>query len=285
MREADRAAFRLIAHRGASSAAPENTRAAFRLAAAHGAREIETDVRLTRDDQVVLFHDRTLRPKCNRAGAAEDLTLTQLEALDIGSWFDRTGAAALNNPALGWDDAPNGPASPEYVLGFEAYLDEFGSRFHHHIELKGASPGLPRAVLAALRARGGRLPCTFTSFDLNQLERLRALAPDAPAGWLFPRKGDPTPSPAAAVEECRRLGLQQCNPGITVLTSEHVQAAHAAGLTVRTFSLRTPLDLRRAVALGAEGATVNWYRSARRQLDHWRRTRAAPPMTKPVAQA
>ena len=285
MREADGAGFRLIAHRGASWAAPENTRAAFRLAAAHGAREIETDVRLTRDGRVVMFHDRSLRTKCNRAGAAEDLTLAELKTLDIGAWFDRTGANALNNPALGWDDAPAGPSSPEYVLGFDAYLDEFGSRFHHHVELKGASPELPRAVLAALDACGQRPNCTFTSFDLSQLERLRALAPNAPAGWLFARRGDPVPSPSAAVRECLRLGLQQCNPGITALTLEHARAAHDAGLEVRTFSLRTSADLWRAMALGADGATVNWFRSARRLLDQSQRTYAARPTTEPLARA
>ena len=193
--------------------------------------------------------------------------------------------SALNNPALGWDDAPAGPSSPEYVLGFDAYLDEFGSRFHHHVELKGASPELPRAVLAALDACGQRPNCTFTSFDLSQLERLRALAPNAPAGWLFARRGDPVPSPSAAVRECLRLGLQQCNPRITALTLEHARAAHDAGLEVRTFSLRTSADLWRAMALGADGATVNWFRSARRLLDQSQRTYAARPTTEPLARA
>ena len=137
-----RDAFRLIAHRGASACAPENTRAAFQLAAEHGAEEIETDARLSRDGRVVLFHDRTLRTKLGRAGRAEDLTLAELQALDIGGWFDRTGAAALNDPRAGWDERPADTASPEYLLGFDDYVDEFGDRFHHNIELKGETPEL-----------------------------------------------------------------------------------------------------------------------------------------------
>ena len=266
MREADGAGFRLIAHRGASSAAPENTRAAFRLAAAHGAQEIETDTRYTSDGRVVLFHDRTLRTKIGRSGAAEDLALAELEALDIGAWFDRTGAAALNHPAAGWDDDPPDPSSPEYLLGFDDYLDEFGERFHHNLEIKGESPDLPRAVLASIDAVGIRSRCTFISFHLAQLERLRALAPDITAGWLFARAGDPCLSPETVVHECRRLRLQQCNPRLSALTEQLVWAAHDAGLEVRTFGIRTPEDLRRAVSLDADGATVDWFRASRRLL-------------------
>lgn len=267
MRTAHIDAFRLIAHRGASAAAPENTRAAFRVAAMHGAEEIETDARCTRDGRVVLFHDRTLETKLGRAGSAEDLTLAELQTLDIGAWFDRTGAAALNDPAAGWDEIPPGPASPEYVLGFDDYLDDFGDRFHHNIELKGVTPDLPRAVLAALGAFGNQASYTFISFHIEQLERLRALAPDATAGWLFPRAGDPQPTPEAVVRECRRLGLQQCNPRFTSLTERLVQVAHGAGLEVRTFGIRTTADLRRAVRLGADGATVDWFRAGRRLLE------------------
>jgi glycerophosphoryl diester phosphodiesterase len=266
MRSANAAAFRLIAHRGASAAAPENTRAAFRLAAMHGAREIETDVRCTSDGRVVLFHDRTLSSKLSRAGRAEDLTLAELESLDIGAWFDRAGAAALNDPAVGWNEEPPALFSPEYVLGFDDYLDEFGDRFHHNIELKGVTPDLPRAVLASLDARGQRSRCTFTSFHLGQLERLRALAPDATAGWLFPRAGEPRPSPETVIRECRRLGLQQCNPRFDTLTEQFVGVAHDDGLEIRPFGIRTPADLREAVNLGTDGATVDWFRASRRLL-------------------
>ena len=272
MHEADVAGFRLIAHRGASAAAPENTRAAFRLAAMHGAEEIETDARCTRDGRLVLFHDRTLRTKLGRAGSAEDLTLAELQTLDIGAWFDRTGAAALNDPAAGWDEVHPGPASPEYVLGFDDYLEEFGNRFHHNIELKGVTPDLPRAVLAALGACATQARCTFISFHLEQLERLRTLAPHATAGWLFPRAGEPHPSPETVVRECRRLGLQQCNPRFAALTEQLVRAAHDVGLEVRTFGIRTTADLRRAASLGADGATVDWFRASSRLLASNRRT-------------
>ena len=51
-----------------------------------------------------MFHDKTLRRKLGRAGRAEDLTLAELQGLDIGAWFDREGAEELNDPAAGWDE-------------------------------------------------------------------------------------------------------------------------------------------------------------------------------------
>lgn len=267
MRTTNVAEFRLIAHRGASAAAPENTRAAFQLAAEHGAQEVETDARCTRDGRVVLFHDKTLQRKLGRAGRAEDLTLAELQRLDMGAWFDREGAAELNDPAAGWHEAIPRPAAPAYVLGFDDYLEGFADRFHHNVELKGVTPELPRAVLEALDAYGKRPRCTFISFHLEQLERLRALAPDATAGWLFARAGEPPPSPDTVVRECHRLGLQQCNPRFSALTEELVRAAHDAGLAVRTFGIRTAAELRRAVRLGADGATVDWFRASRRLLE------------------
>jgi len=192
--------------------------------------------------------------------------LAELQALDIGAWFDHTGAAALNDPGSGWNEGPADPASPEYVLGFDDYLEEFGDRFRHDVEIKGTTPELPRALLAAIDRAGIRARCTFISFHLDQLERLRDLAPGATAGWLFPRASTPPPSPATVVRECRRLGLQQCNPRFAALTEPLVRAAHDAGLEVRAFGIRTPADLRQAVTLGADGATVDWFRASRRLL-------------------
>ena len=175
--------------------------------------------------------------------------------------------AELNDPAAGWDEDLPGPAAPAYVLGFDDYLEEFGDRFHHNVELKGETPELPRAVVEALDACGKRARCTFISFHLRQLERLRALAQDATAGWLFARAGERPPSPEVVVRECRRLGLQQCNPRFSALTEELVRTAHDAGLEVRAFGIRTAAELRRAVSLGADGATVDWFRASRRLLE------------------
>ena len=77
----------IIAHRGHVSAAPENTMSAFQGALAAGADGIELDVRLTRDRQLVVFHDRRLDRTSNGRGLVDHHSLADIRSLDVGSWF------------------------------------------------------------------------------------------------------------------------------------------------------------------------------------------------------
>ena len=77
----------VIAHRGASGHAPENTLAAFKRALALGATFIETDLQLSRDSHFVAIHDDTVNRTTNGQGKVHDLSLAELRRLDAGSWF------------------------------------------------------------------------------------------------------------------------------------------------------------------------------------------------------
>ncbi|MFZ0879437.1 MAG: glycerophosphodiester phosphodiesterase family protein, partial [Candidatus Acidiferrales bacterium] len=79
----------IIAHRGASGHAPENTMAAFRQAVEMGATFIETDLHMTRDARFVAIHDASVERTSNGRGAVRDLTLAELKQMDAGLWFDR----------------------------------------------------------------------------------------------------------------------------------------------------------------------------------------------------
>ena len=79
--------FRIIAHRGASAYAPENTLAAFLLAERMGATEIELDVQFSRDRQLAIVHDETFDRYGYPGLRSADLTLPELVSLDMGSWF------------------------------------------------------------------------------------------------------------------------------------------------------------------------------------------------------
>ncbi len=76
-----------IAHRGASAVAPENTISAFKEAIRIGADMIELDVRLSRDGEVVVFHDQDLSRTTDGNGPVEERSLTELRQIDAGSWF------------------------------------------------------------------------------------------------------------------------------------------------------------------------------------------------------
>ena len=85
--EAARARIQVLAHRGASAYAPENTLPAFRLAIEQRADWLELDVQQTKDGQLVVFHDLRMERTTNGTGALRDLTLDQVRQLDAGRWY------------------------------------------------------------------------------------------------------------------------------------------------------------------------------------------------------
>src|SRR5512145_2627359 len=171
----------LIAHRGASAYAPENTVPAFRLAADQGATFVEFDLRLTRDRQVVCLHDDSLerttdveevfpdRGRTTGVGATparrwllEDFTLAELKRLDAGSWF---------GPAFRGTRIPT----------FEETIDALRGRSGLFIELKSPEKyeGIERLILEQLESRGldrpgadPRTPVLLQSFTASSLEIL-----------------------------------------------------------------------------------------------------------------
>ena len=79
----------VIAHRGASAYAPENTMAAFRAALEMKADWFELDCHLTKDGKVIVIHDGSVDKTTNGAGNVADMSLEELKALDAGTWFDK----------------------------------------------------------------------------------------------------------------------------------------------------------------------------------------------------
>lgn len=104
--------IQVVAHRGASEDAPEHTLAAYRKAIEDGADALECDIRLTADGHLVLVHDRRVNRTSNGRGAVSALELSELAALDFGSWKDR-------------EESPDWDADPERtsVLTLERLLE------------------------------------------------------------------------------------------------------------------------------------------------------------------
>lgn len=145
----------LIAHRGASADATENTLAAFALAATQGADAVECDVRLTRDGTPVVFHDATLLRLAGRAERVEALTRAELAAVRVGDGHTIPTLAE----ALDWSRT----GLPLVV------------------ELKdGADPSRVAACVApVVRSVGGRI-VAISSFSASLLERIAARLPALP---------------------------------------------------------------------------------------------------------
>src|SRR4029450_1089796 len=107
----------VIAHRGASSYAPENTLAAFDLAIRMGVSDLELDIHAASDGHLVVIHDDTVDRTTNGFGPVTSHTLATLAALDAGSWF---------HPKFAGERIPT----------FEDVLERYKGRAHIHTEIK-----------------------------------------------------------------------------------------------------------------------------------------------------
>lgn len=223
--------MRCIAHRGASGYAPESTRAAFERAIVMGADATETDVQLTADGALVLFHDDDVDRTSDGRGPLADHTLAELRALDLGGWY---GAAFAG----------------ERILTVEEALDEFAARIPFALEIKDPRPGAPLARLLA--ARGVRDGVTIRSFSWGALLVARAIHPDVPDGPLTRALGE------GVIARSVRRGFAQVYPHIDRLTARRVALAHDAGLRVFAWGLGRRDQVERLFETGADGASCNW---------------------------
>ncbi|MGM0651862.1 MAG: glycerophosphodiester phosphodiesterase [Bacillota bacterium] len=162
-----------LAHRGASSLAPENTIIAFDKALEIGADGIEFDVQLSKDSVPVVIHDETLNRTTDGDGNVADFTLAELKALDAGSWF-----------------------APLFSQAQVPTLDEVLSRYCSknlllNIELKNALfpyPGLEEKVLSCITSNSLEDRVIISSFNYESLLRCRKLKPAVRTGMLYIEK-------------------------------------------------------------------------------------------------
>jgi glycerophosphoryl diester phosphodiesterase len=224
----------VIAHRGASGHAPENTIAAFRRAVELGATFIETDLHLTRDAKFVAIHDSTLERTTNGHGSIHDATLADLRKLDAGKWYDRefTGERI---PTL------------EEVLDFSRDNDVV-----FYLEVKyDVAWGMHHTLVAAIRKAENAARTIVISFDPSTIAAVRRVDPSIMVGLL----ADDTDQAARPdlVKAAQRAGARQLCVQSSILTSELVDQAHGADLQVVTWTINESERMRAAVQTGVDG--------------------------------
>ena len=239
----------VIAHRGSSGAAPENTLAAVRLAIRHDSDVVENDIQRTRDGELVTMHDTTL----DRTTDVEqvfparapwnvgDFTLEEIKRLDAGSWFAPRFAGQEVPTLEEWVNAVGRkagmllePKSPALYPGIERDLDK---------ELRSL-PAFNRAL------RDDRV--VMQSFDHVWLRQYKHLAPDVPVGLLYGT--DPTEAEVTAAA----TWAQQVNPALGAIDEDTVERVHAHGLETHVWTVNAGQDMYTAMEWQVDGIITNY---------------------------
>lgn len=157
-----------IAHRGASSYAPENTRSAFQKGLELGADFLECDVHLSKDGALIIMHDETLDRTTDGKGFIKDRTLEELKRLDAGRKFG---------------DAFEG----EKIITLDEFLDEFYGKIGLIIEIKQPKlyPGIEEKVVALLEKYDDVSSIIIQSFDEESMRKMHGLLPDVQIAVLM----------------------------------------------------------------------------------------------------
>ena len=165
----------IIAHRGDISKAPENTLPAFRSAYESGADGIELDVRLTRDDQLVVFHDRGLGRLGGVRGLVTNTTLEEMRSLDVGEWFGPE-FRGLQPPTL------------------DEVFELLPSRFLVNVEMKAVIDRMrliAHKVAGVLQRHQRKESTLVSSFNPISLWELRKIDPSITRGYIWSRRHPP----------------------------------------------------------------------------------------------
>jgi glycerophosphoryl diester phosphodiesterase len=235
--------FHTIGHRGAAGYAPENTLPSFETAKDLGIYDVELDIQLSGDGHLVLFHDKRMDEKTQKAEEVHQFPLAELLQTDIGTWFDQTRRAA---------------ETPRYagtmLISLEQLLATFGADFFYHIEIKGDHEDIPAKLVALLEKEKLVDQVIVTSKSEEQLTRVRTLRQDVALCYLL-KKED---SNRDGIARASRSGFHQVGVKATALTPDLVRAARAAGLGIRGYGIETFADIDKVIRVGAEGTTIDW---------------------------
>ena len=232
----------VIAHRGASAHAPENTLESFALALRLGADCVELDVRATADGIPVVIHDPTLERTAGLARAVADCTAAELGALPARS----------RPPTL--DDV----------------FDFFGASTGYLVEIKRIPVEVERVLLDAVGSRdlGGQV--TIQSFDHLLLRRLRRRSRAMRLAALFRPGADVTGALGLVAPFVDGIG-----PPAAQVDAALIGQARALGLSVRPWTVNESAEMRRLLAAGVDALITDRPERARAEIGRAERVASA----------
>jgi len=234
----------LIAHRGASADAPENTIAAFELALEQGADGLQLDVHLSADGHPVVIHDFTLERTTDGAGPVSALRMRELKRLDAGGWHDRRFQG-------------------QRIQTLQEVLERFRERTRFWLELKGGSvlyPGLEERVVSTIEIYDVADRVLVQSLDPATIVEVRTLNRGIRVGAVVARAPLDRALLLPGTVDAICPALAACSEGLT-------GEVRNAGLGCYVWTVNEPAQVDRLVGWGVSGIITDQPGAQRARLD------------------
>ncbi|MGI9519901.1 MAG: glycerophosphodiester phosphodiesterase family protein, partial [Pirellulaceae bacterium] len=213
----------IMAHRGASAAAPENTMAAVRQAIVDDADWVEIDVQETADGEVVVFHDSDFMKLARNPLKIWEATMDDLQHIDIGSWFD---------PRF----------SNERVPTLRQVLEECQGKIGVNIELKyyGHDKQLEQRVVDIVEECGMQNEIVVMSLKMDAVRKMKSLRPDWRVGLLM----------SVAAGNLKDIEADFLAINASFVDFSFVQSAHSIGKQVFVWTVNDAVGMSRMISKG-----------------------------------
>ena len=205
----------VIAHRGASGYAPENTVSAYQKAVELGVVAVETDVHQTQDGEIVTIHDATLDRTTSGTGDVASYDWEEVRALDAGSWYDSS-------------------FSQDFVPNLDMFLECLGEQVIPVIELKGGKTVVEQLARKFAGSVGGAF---FFSFKAKMAEELKRLCDGCPVLYLAEWTEEEIPCAHSEIDLAEKMGMDAIGVHWPRLSPAFVVKAHQVGLGVFVYTV------------------------------------------------
>lgn len=243
--------FKIVAHRGASGIAPENTYAAFKKAISSEVDAIEIDVHQTKDGQVVIIHDETLDRTTTGKGPISEKTYEELNKLDAGSWFDVR-------------------FSDERIPLFSDFLDFVNNKAGLIVEVKYGSekyPGIEKNVWSFLKSHNMITNTVVSSSRVTVLYEFRKISKDISLGkilspkelWRSIFQPDSLMYKQNIIKQVREV-----HPHWSFVNAKFMDWAKSLDLSVIPWTINKERKIRVMINRGAQGVITNFPENAKR---------------------
>lgn len=241
----------IIAHRGASALAPENTLAAFERAIRDGAEGIEFDVRLAKDGVPVVIHDADLKRLADKKKRISLFTSQELQTFDVGSWFN----AKYPEKADDQFSRETVPTFPQLLK----FLGDYKGLIYVEIKCKKAeTTALVKAVCQLIEQTNLLSQIVLKSFNLGALIQARNFLPEVRTAALFsPKILTVVRKRKHILQKAEKCGANEISLHYSLATKGFVERAKNKGLATIIWTVDNSIWIKRALDLGIYAVITN----------------------------